>query len=255
MFFGRNCPRCIYIFQLEAKAPPPRPPLPEPRPLISCQQCIFPIDCQSGNVSSARMQWKTIKLFIPFTVYLLFTTCICLFSLAVFVLSSSVLFATVCYSPSIQLCPSIQTNPTNNGDVLVLTYPAPARETSCSFLLNMNYGIDCRVLGMAARRHTGTRVAAWCWPAWRRGRCSPGYWARRTPSSSTVRISRCSKQRRERERENGDKHQKMHKKYLIILYIFIAIVIIVFDICLIPKKQYVYIYKQNQLKGKHNLKA
>lgn len=47
----------------------------------------------------------------------------------------------------------------------------------------------------------------------------------------------------------------MNKKYLIILYIFIAIVIIVFDICLIPKKQYVYIYKQNQLKGKHNLKA
>lgn len=171
-----------------------------------------------------------------FTVYLLFTTCICLFSLAVFALSSSVLFATVCYSPSIQLCPSIQTNPTNNGDVLVLTYPAPARETSCSFLLNMNYGIDWRVLGMAARRLTGTRVAAWCWPAWRRDRCSPGYWARRTPSSSTVRISRCSKQGRERGREgeNGVEHQKMHKKYLIILYIFIAIVIIVFDICLIP---------------------
>lgn len=36
------------------------------------------------------------------------------------------------------------------------------------------------------------------------------------------------------ERGNGVKHQKMNKKYLIILYIFIAIVIIVFDICLIP---------------------
>lgn len=213
-----------------------------PRPCQSAVLWSLASNAYSQSIAKAEMcqvlecSEKLSNCLYHFAVYLLFTTCICLFSLAVFVLSSSVLFATVCYSPSIQLCPSIQTNPTNNGDVLVLTYPAPARETFCSFLLNMNYGIDCRVLGMAARRHTGTRVAAWCWPAWRRDRCSHGYWARRTPSSSTVRISRCYKQsrKRERERENGVKHQKMHKKYLIILYIFIAIVIIVFDICLIP---------------------
>lgn len=42
-----------------------------------------------------------------------------------------------------------------------------------------------------------------------------------------------SKEERERERTELNT-KKMHKKYLIILYIFIAIVITVFDICLIP---------------------
>lgn len=205
MFFDRNCPRCIYIFQLEAKARRHTRPCQTPT-LNFCQKLHIAVDCQSGNVSSARMQWKTIKLFIPFYIYRLPF----IYHMHLFIFLCCFLFAFLCFVCHClfviarAFC-SVHPYKLTQRTMEMFSYLLPLlfERNLLSNLLNMNYGIDYRVLGMAARRHIGTRVAAWCWPAWRRDRCSPGYWARRTPSSSTVRISRCSKQRTERERERS----------------------------------------------------